>query len=132
MNYATPDRSNHQPNRVKTAENPVVDLGWNEGDLSDGRPYRVEAWAEDGLTCLTYFFAREGLENLSREAAASLLEREGLLTYRPDMPASAYPAPVTDARGQPLWSVNVVIGDEDRTYVEDHVPLQPYSSRPAD
>jgi hypothetical protein len=130
MTLPKPDRSKHEPNKVKTAENPVVDIGWNEGVLSDGRPYRVEAWAEDGLTSLTYFFARDGLEALSREMAAELLEREGLLTYRSDTGRSAYPAEVADARGHPMWSINVVIADEDHTYAEDHVSLLPYPSRP--
>lgn len=123
-----PDRSDLAPNRVKTADNSAVDVGWNEGVLSDGRPFRVEAWSEDGVTTMTYFLARTGLEGLSGEAAAHLLEREGLLTFRSGVKRSAYPVPVLDASGHELWSLNVVIGDEDGTFAEDHVPLRPYES----
>lgn len=79
--HPKPDRSNYHPNFVKTAENPQLDIGWNEGCLSDARPYRVEAWSEDSVTSLTYFLSTEGLEGLTNEQAADLLEREGLLRY---------------------------------------------------
>jgi hypothetical protein len=45
MTAPKPDRSNSPPNLVKTDENPNLDLGWNEGFLTDGRPYRAEYWA---------------------------------------------------------------------------------------
>jgi len=35
--YPKPDRSDQTPNFVKSAENDAIDIGWNEGNLSDGR-----------------------------------------------------------------------------------------------
>jgi len=63
--YPKPDRSNKTQNFVKSEENPAIDLGWNEGLISDGRPYRVECWAEYQITMLTFFFSTTGMENYS-------------------------------------------------------------------
>jgi len=82
MNAPKPDRSNTSPNLVKTAENPVLDLGWNEGFLSDSRPYRVEAWAEDQVSAVTFFLSTAGIENHSNAQFADLLEREQLIGIR--------------------------------------------------
>lgn len=38
MTHPKPDRSNYTPNRSKTPENDQLDIGWNEGFMSDGRP----------------------------------------------------------------------------------------------
>jgi len=58
--YPKPDRSDYRPTRTRSAEEPSIDIGWGEGFLRDGRPYRVECWAEEGVTMLTYFFSTRG------------------------------------------------------------------------
>lgn len=40
--YPKPNRSDFKPNLKRTHKNDVLDIGWNEGVLSDGRPYRRE------------------------------------------------------------------------------------------
>ena len=122
MTHPKPDRSNYAPGQNGPHHH---DIGWAEGTLSDGRPYRLEAWAEGLLTCNTYFVAAAGLETLTREAAADLLEREGLLTYLGSF-RSAYVRPMQDAAGTQVLSINMVIADEDSGIAEDHVPLNPY------
>ena len=52
--YPKPNRSDQKQNFVKTADDEALDIGWNEGFLSDGRPYRVECWAENHITMLTF------------------------------------------------------------------------------
>lgn len=127
--FKKPDRSNHRPNFEKTAGNDVVDPGWNEGFLSDGRPYRVECWCQDQVTSLTFFFSTAGLENISNSQFADMLMSEGLLKFLSDRRFVAA-APFTDASGNDMWSVNVVVGDEETVFVSDHVPLRSYA-RPA-
>lgn len=125
--FPAPDRSTYLPNRVKTEENPQLDIGWAEGTLSDGRPFRVEAWCEDQVTSLTVFFSRVGLESLTREEAADLLEREGLVRYLTER-RSAYPVPIEDDAGNAMWSVNVVVGmDGDPPVAEDRLTLRAYA-----
>jgi hypothetical protein len=125
MNFPRPDRSNFSPNFRKSEDNGAIDIGWNEGFLSDGRPYRAEAWAEDQITSLTFFFSTNGLEGLSDVQLGRLLECEGLLCFRSDQ-RHVGARMLSDAAGNSMWSVNVVVGDETGTFVQDDVELKPY------
>jgi hypothetical protein len=125
MLYPKPDRSNFIPNFRKTEEHPALDIGWDEGRLSDGRPYRVECWAEDQATSLTYFFSTAGLETLNDVQCVELLEREGLVRWLTGF-RSASAMPFTDAAGNSMWSVNLVVGDDETVYIEDRNALRPY------
>jgi hypothetical protein len=125
LTYPEPDRSDYAPNFTKTDENPVVDVGWAKGVLSDDRPFRAECWAQDGATYLTLFFSRLGLEAATREAIEVLLEGEGLLRFTGES------RPVTielfrDAAGNDLLMTTVVIGTEEGVTVEDTLSLLPY------
>ena len=79
MTHRKPDRSSYIPNRAKTEDNDQLDIGWNEGVLSDGRPYRIELWAQDQITSATIFLSTEGLETYSNAQFAELLERERVI-----------------------------------------------------
>ncbi len=76
MTHPKPDRSNYTPNHIKTPENDQIDIGWNEGFMSDGRPYRIGCWAQDQSTCVTVFMSAEGLETYSRAQFVELLEAD--------------------------------------------------------
>jgi hypothetical protein len=125
--YPKPDLSDSQPNFVKTAENERLDIGWNEGELSDGHPYRMDVWCLDGTTNLTFFVAREGLSDRSDEEWADLLESEGLIRYAPHVLRSVFAVPVVDAVGMPIWSLNVMVGCEDELFLADCVPHRVYA-----
>ncbi len=123
--YPKPDRSDFTPNFQKTAENDAIDIGWAEGCLSDGRPFRLECWCQDQVTNLQIFFARHGLEHLDREGIQSFLERENLVQFvSPKRYASG--KPWRDPKGQDMWSIAVVVGDENETYVSGGPLLSPY------
>lgn len=123
--YPKPDRSSHRPNFAKTVENDTIDIGWAEGTLSDGRPYRVECWAQDQVTCVQCYFSSDGLEELDRSGLQQFLEREGLVRFLSDH-RYADGRWVSDASGNSMWEVNVVVGDEDELYAEADIPLKPY------
>jgi hypothetical protein len=127
MTHPKPDRSNYKPNRSKTPDNDAVDIGWNEGFLSDGRPYRVECWAHDGVTSLTFFISTAGLEQYNNVQFVELLDRESLVQWHPGVRRSAYAMPFTDASGNSLWSVNLVVGDDNDTLVADSVSIRAYA-----
>jgi len=55
-NFPIPDRSKQPARRVKDEEG-VIDVGWCEGVLSDGRAFRAEMWAQDQISLLTFFFS---------------------------------------------------------------------------
>ena len=126
MTHPKPDRSNYKPNRTMTAENDQIDIGWNEGFMSDGRPYRIECWAQDQITCVTVFMSTEGLETYSNAQFVELLEREGIVWWKDGARKSAAAAPLIDASGNPMWSVNVVIGVGDEEAVAYSVAIHSY------
>ena len=40
-----------------TSDTEVCNIGYNEGTLEDGRPYRVEVWSSYGITNATIFIS---------------------------------------------------------------------------
>ena len=123
--FPTPDRSNHAPNSVKSSTNDALDVGHDAGILSDGRPYLAEVWAADGVTMVTYFMSRLGLESHTDADFKTLVEREGLLRFiGPERYLSAMP--LTDASGNAMWSVNVVAGDDEGAMITDCTVVRPY------
>lgn len=125
--YLKPDRSSYQPSFAKSDDDPHLDIGWNEGFVTGGRPYRVEAWCEDQITALSFFFPAAGIENFSNTDFADLLEKEGLVRYLGSGYRSAFAVPLADASSNNIWSVNVVIGDGDGIVTEASVSLLPYA-----
>jgi hypothetical protein len=123
--YPKPDRSGFEPNFSKTPENEALDLAWQEGILSDGRAYRVEYWCQDQTSFLTFFLSTTGLEEASKEAFKRLLEAENLIHFKPG-PNYVEGRKWTDHAGNEMWSINVVVGDEENTFVEGGVALIPY------
>ncbi len=124
--YPIPDRSKQRVNLVKD-EDGVLDIGWCDGVLSDGRPFRAEMWAQDGISALTIFFSTAGLDPNEEAAAVQLALREGLVTMRPGAEDRISAKAWTDDAGRPVWSVNVVIGYDDEEFTLSSVPLFPLS-----
>jgi len=124
--YPKPDRNNYVPNFTKSPENDVIDIGWDEGVLSDGPPFPKECWAQDQVTACTFFFSTQGIEHMTDERCADLLVRERLVTF---LAPKRYVVarPLIDAAGHELWSVNVVMGDEESNFASDERQLRPYA-----
>ena len=120
MTYPKPDRSNFVPNTEKTPENESLDIGWAEGVFGDGRPYRMEMWAQDQASYLSFIFSAEGLEQLTGLSAVDLLVREGVVRFKSAQRDAAMDR-IRDASGDEMWSVNVEVGDEEETFI-DHAP----------
>jgi hypothetical protein len=125
MDYPKPDRSDLKPNFSKTPENDVLDLGWQEGALRDGRPFRGEFWCQDQTSMITFFFSTIGLENASREDFQLLLASENLIQFKEGR-ARLDARKFMDSSANEMWSVNVAVGDEDQTFVEGGRPFKGY------
>ena len=110
--YPKPDRSKLIPNFVKTADNDVLDIGWAEGFLSDGHPYRAEYWAQDQIGMVTFFFSIKGMEAHTDAMFQALLVNEDLVEF-PNARTHLSASKLLDWSGNPMWSVNVVIDTEE-------------------
>jgi hypothetical protein len=102
-------------------------IGWNAGALSDGRPYRVDAWAVDQTTILTFILSTQDLEDAEEGALSDLLEREGLITFDAEEFYVGL-GKMTDSSGQEMWSINVVLSEGDDVYASTDIDLQPYEA----
>lgn len=124
--FPIPDRAN-QPVRVVKDQDGVIDVGWCDGVLSDGRAFRAETWAQDQVTVLTVFFSAIGLAELDQAAMERFIEQERLVSFRAAAAHYCTAALFTDEAGNRFWSVNIVVGDDEETYIADSVPVFPYS-----
>jgi hypothetical protein len=123
--YPKPDRSRFVPNRVKTEANDTLDIGWAEGIMRDGRPWRAEAWCQDQVTFLTFFFSSLGLGRATDADLAARLTAEDLVTFV-DEDGQVEGRRAKDDAGQRVWEVVVVVGDDDELYVSSSPKLRPY------
>jgi len=96
-----------------------------EENLSDGRPYYIECWAEDQLTMLTFFFSTSGIDKYTETMLKELLVEEKYVQFiKKDAPVSVMH--FIDASENELWSVNVCIGTEDEIFANDLISLRAY------
>lgn len=124
--FPKPDRSDQIPSVTKTDEDPSLDIGWDEGTLPDGRPWRGEVWELDGHTFTSIWFSHEGLEELSDDGLAMLLSDARLLDWGEMAPRAAVMAGL-DASFNPMWIVIVIVADEEGQLLDgDGMSLKPY------
>ncbi len=122
LRFPVPDRSAQTICTVKGEDGPI-DLGWCEGALSDGRPFRAELWAQDQITVLTFFFSVLGLETLRPDTLYALMEKEGLVRLADGFGPSYQVSRWTDPSGAAFWSVNVTVGTDEETRLADSVAV---------
>lgn len=126
--YPKPDRSKLVPNFVKTADNDVLDIGWAEGSLSDGRPYRAEYWAQDQIGMVTFFFSVKNIESHTDAMFQDLLVKEGLVEF-PQAKVHLSARSLLDWSGNRVWSVNVVLDAEDGVFARVRFPFNRFEKR---
>jgi hypothetical protein len=84
-------------------------------------------WAQDQVSSLTVFFSTIGLEDLDEEAMERFIEHERLVSFRSSGPSFCSASLFIDDGGNPVWSVNIVVGDDEETFIDNSVPIFPYS-----
>ena len=100
--FPIPDRTS-QPVRSMKDEDGMIDIGWCEGVLSDGRAFRAEMWAQDQVSSLTFFFSTIGLETLEQDEMKHFVEKEGLVTFKKSGPTYCQALPFRDDGGNQVW-----------------------------
>lgn len=122
--YPVPNRTS-MPTKAEWDDS--VELGRGFLKFNDGRPAKVEIWAEDGYTFNTYFFSTMDIDNISFGDLMGYMRAQGI---RPD--ANIQEGRVglrkhLDGNGNELWSVTIVIGEPyDPEIVDDDWYLQKY------
>ena len=103
-----------------------VNIGWNCGLIEPNRPYFSMLWATDGITMLTILITAEGLEGWPEERVEELCEQNKVYRKLPNGLKTAI-VPVIDDTGDLFLSINVIVGIEDKVYVDDTSKSYPYS-----
>lgn len=125
MRYQKVDRSDFTPNFDGHMGDEPFDIGWAEGTLQDGRPYRMECWGLAGSTGVTVFLPSEGIEAYDPAQVNALLEMSRVITTLEPQDLSLYA--FVDPSGIPCVSISyVVANDTDDYFVEAHPPLHRY------
>ena len=91
-----------------TSDSEVCNLGYAEGELSDGRPYRIESFYTYGVESLTIFISIEGLEEKSMNDIKKMIVKEGLVDIMKD---DVLIDKVIDEDDNEFLSINVPIND---------------------
>lgn len=94
-----------------------VNIGWNIGVLDGNRPWFAECWARDQITMLTYFISTKDLEGKSEDELVNMLEQAGIVKFTEENHRSVQVSTFTDSNGNEFYSVNIVVGVEDETYL---------------
>ncbi len=113
--------------RLTKDDDGVIDIGWCDGVLSDGRADRAEMWAQDQISLLTLFFSTVGMEACNAEQIRRLIQIEGLVSFVENGQQHCTALKFTDDAGNEVWSVNVVVGDEEKSFLTKSIPIFPYS-----
>ena len=115
-------------------DDPEHNIGWDAGFVDGNRPYFLECWATNGITMLTYFVSTIGIENATTEDLVKMLTDAGLFRLLdPENPRTSV-MKFEDDHGNEFFSINVVVGVEDETYISGgriypFGPLNEYNSR---
>lgn len=87
-----------------TSDTEVCNIGFNEGTLEDGRPYRVEVWSSYGITNATIFFSNIDLEEASPKAIKKMLIDNNIIELIED---KIYITEIEDTEENTFFSINV-------------------------
>ena len=98
-------------------DDPWYNLGWDAGLAEGNRPYFLECWATCGITMLTYLISAEGIGEYGVPEMLAMLEKAKLVKILDPSEPRTDVRKYTDGSGKEFFSVNIVVGDEDGTYV---------------
>ncbi len=86
----------------------------------------VSNWRQDRVSNLRFCSLESAWENASDANFGRLLERERPLKFKRGKQRHVSAAPFADSAGNDMWSVNVVVGDGDGTFIEGGLPTERY------
>lgn len=115
--FPVPCRVDYVPSPYEPDEDGVQDVGYLNGQLSDGRAYRLECWRMDDMLMLTVMFSDLCLAGYKREDMSLLLEAEEIVRFTGDS-RKLQATRTEDDREQPVWAINLMLANKKGTYAE--------------
>ena len=115
--FPVPCRVDYVPSPYEPDEDGVQDVGYLNGQLSDGRAYRLECWRMDDMLMLTVMFSDLCLAGYRREDMSLLLEAEGLVRFSGES-RKLQAVRTVDDREQAVWAINLMLANKKGTYAE--------------
>ena len=121
-------------NRGHFLPDPHEDISWAEGTFHDGRPFRIEYWARSYSSFITVYISFLDIENASKQELKDLLIAEDLIEFDDrkylnsgfgggiNLTAKKF----KDASDNEMWSLTIIVGDDDGSYIHTKVPFQKY------
>ena len=106
MDYPQIDRSNID----FASSSDICNIGYHEGTLIDGRPYRLEAWSSNGIDTATIFISNLGLENKSEVDLVKYLSGEEIIDIDDDR---ASVNQIEDINGNTFYAINLIVNNKD-------------------
>ncbi len=106
MDYPSIERDNID----FSSSSDICNIGYHEGTLRDGRPYRLEVWSSNGLDTATIFISNIGLEGKSEVDLVKYISGEGILDVDDDR---AEVKEYTDINDNVFYSINLVLNKRD-------------------
>lgn len=89
----------------------VCNIGYQEGVLSDERPYRLEVWSSHEITNATIFISIKDIENKSEEEIKKYLSDEGIIEIIED---DIYITEVEDVEDNVFLSINMPVLEKNK------------------
>ena len=112
MDYPQIDRSNID----FASSSDICNIGYHEGTLKDGRPYRLEMWSSNGIDSATIFISNIGLEDKSEVDLVKYIAGEDIIDITDDRSTVNL---VTDIEGNDFYGINLLIDDENNKLLVD-------------
>ena len=101
----------------------VCNIGYYEGELKDGRPYRLEMWSSNGIDSVTIFISNIGLEDKSEVDLVKYISGEDIIDISDDRSSVNL---VTDIEGNDFYGINLLINNHDEEVNKLLVTLNDY------
>lgn len=124
--FPSPCRIDYVPSPLEPDEDGVMDIGYQTGKLSDGRPYRLECWRMDDMVMITVMFSDIGIEAYKRADMYLLLECEGILKFKENK-RPLQVARIKDDVNKSMWSLNLMLANSKQVYIDLLINLTKYN-----
>ena len=109
--------------RLCTEQSEETNIEFAQELFTDGRPFHVECWAENGATHLTFFFSNLDIEHYQKADIIRLLNTENAIDLIDNMPCYCGIQTLLDDSNHSMFTATVTIGDENNLFVDSRLPL---------